>query len=73
VSNQAAPFSRLAGSDAGQLGITLSLAEKALRLQPDNVNMVRFCLALRLYLCCQHCLQPLIIDHRDVASACTAK
>lgn len=40
---QAAPFSRLAGSDAALLGITLSLAEKALKLQPDNVNMVRAC------------------------------
>jgi hypothetical protein len=73
VLHQAAPFSRLAGSDAGQLGITLSLAEKALQLQPDNVNMVRFCPALRSYLRYQHCLQPLIIDHCDVASACTAK
>uniref|UniRef100_A0A383W643 Uncharacterized protein n=1 Tax=Tetradesmus obliquus TaxID=3088 RepID=A0A383W643_TETOB len=36
----AAPFSRLAGSDAALLGITLSLAEKALKLQPDNVNMI---------------------------------
>jgi hypothetical protein len=63
VPHQAAPFSRLAGGDAGQLGITLSLAEKVLQLQPDNVNMVS--------LCCQHYLQLLINDHS--ASACTAK
>lgn len=45
VYRQAAPFARLAGSDAAQLGITLGLAEKALQLQPDNVNMVRmYCL-----------------------------
>jgi hypothetical protein len=43
VWRQAAPFSRLAGSDATMLGITLSLAEKALQLQPDNVNMVSGC------------------------------
>ena len=37
---QAACFARLAGSDAAMVRITLSLAEKALQLQPDNPHYV---------------------------------
>lgn len=37
---QAACFARLAGSDAALVRITLSLAEKALQLQPDNPHYV---------------------------------
>jgi hypothetical protein len=37
---QAAAFARLAGTDASMLRITLSLADKALQLQPDNPHYV---------------------------------
>jgi hypothetical protein len=40
VQLQAACFARLAGSDAAMVRITLSLAEKALQLQPDNPHYV---------------------------------
>lgn len=40
VQLQAACFARLAGSDAAMVRITLTLAEKALQLQPDNPHYV---------------------------------
>eukprot|EP00879_Flechtneria_rotunda_P028114 GHRR01030192.1.p1 GENE.GHRR01030192.1~~GHRR01030192.1.p1 ORF type:complete len:100 (+),score=25.50 GHRR01030192.1:471-770(+) len=36
----AAPFARLAGSCTSQLTTTLGLAEKAVQLQPDNIQYV---------------------------------
>jgi hypothetical protein len=48
---QAAPFARLAGSDAGLLSITIELAEKAAQLHPDNANFVSAATDLKLMQC----------------------
>lgn len=44
---QARPFARLAGQDLELLGITVGLMERAVQLQPSNVNYVSVCSLVR--------------------------